>query len=237
MPGLHERKPGFFHGCLQPIGALPLDGEKRSAGSGQVSGFHGFRGDHAGKRRGDPRIVAHDAGAADFLLYLRPFGIELGALRPGHLVGGLGRFETRRGFIELLIRNRLFGRQFFHALERALGQIQVGFGAGHTAVRFRDSAHHFGFAGLGAENIGVQILGIQRYQELALPHPVANLHGHLAHVCHHLAREHRGRARANRSGGLIHIRPLLAAYRCRLDRNGRRARNRFRVRLAAAAAP
>ena len=160
----------------------------------------------------------------------------MGAFRPGHLVCGLGRFEARRRFIEFLIRDRFLGREFFHALERALRQIQVGFGVGHTVVRFGDGAHHFGLGGLGAAHFGVQILRIQRDQQLALLNPITHLNGNLSHVCHELAGEHRGRTRTNGSGSLVHIGPLLDAHRCRLDRNSRLARGCFRLRLTAAAA-
>ena len=160
----------------------------------------------------------------------------MGALGPRHLVRGLGRFEARRRFIELLVRSRLLGRELFHALERALRQIQVGFGVGHTVVRFGDGAHHFGLGGLGAAHFGVQILRIQRDQKLTLLNPIAHLNGNLSHIRHELAGEHRDRARTNGSGSLVHIGPLLDAHRCRLDRNSRLARGCFRLRLTAAAA-
>jgi hypothetical protein len=148
----------------------------------------------------------------------------------------LRRFEPRRRFIELLARNRLPGRKLLHALERTLGQIQVGFGAGHTAVRFGDGAHHFGLGCLGAAYFGVQILRVQRYQELALLDPIAHLNGDLSHVRHYLAGEHRGRACTNGSRGLVHIGPLLGAYRRGLDRNSGRCGSPFRLRLSAATA-
>ena len=78
---------------------------------------------------------------------------------------------------------------------------------------FGDGALHFGAAGLGAAQVRVQVARVQRDQRLPFANMVADLHAHLLHVAHHLARDRGRGARADGAGGFVTRGPVLGGNR------------------------
>ena len=155
---------------------------------------------------------------AYLLIGLSEPGVELSAPGSRHVVRGLCGLESGRGFIELLVRDRLLLIHVLHAAKCHLRQIEIRFRGGDGTVSLRYSGSDFLAGRLGAPRTDIQFAWIESNEQLAFANVIAGLHLHFAHIAHQFRGDDGGSAGANGACRFVDRRPRLGG--CRDDRNG-----------------